>query len=297
MPDNPLGIEARVVRQLPGLSGAHVLLMTKDNRHWFVRKIASDPSGSARLARQIQKQLAFVRAMGAVVRAPVILDQGEIEGRAYFDMDFVRGADGATFLRRASKEEVVEFANTLSGYVEAVAACPAHQIGAASLFDALFGKLCEVQRKTKTLDSDTLARLYTSLERVQAASSSISATLCHGDLTLENLIVDDQRQLWVIDLLDAPYEHYWHDVAKLHQDLEGGWYMRGQPAISRYVLEYVSRRVMETAVRLEPMYAEVHGIMLACTFIRILPYVKDERERAFVMQRVGHFARLASGET
>lgn len=288
--------DAQLVRHLSGLSGARVLLMTKDDRHWFVRKIANEPGANARLKRQIAKQLAFARAMHGVVHTPSILDQGEIEGCAFVDMEFVRGTDGVTYLQRASNDDVAALAATFTSYIDAVAGLPAHDATSGTLFEALFAKLCDVQRRTSLIDNDTLARVFTALERVRVASTTLRSTLCHGDLTLENLIIDDQRRVWMLDLLDAPYEHYWQDVSKLHQDLEGGWYLLTRPAISRYVLEFLSRRIKEAAVRIEPEYAQVHAVMLACTFIRILPYVRSEREQQFVKTRVEHFARLAHGE-
>ncbi len=42
--------DAVAVRQLSGLSGAQVFLMTKDSRHWFVRKAAQTPENSPRCA-------------------------------------------------------------------------------------------------------------------------------------------------------------------------------------------------------------------------------------------------------
>ena len=38
--------DAAEARQLSGLSGAEVFLMTKDGRHWFVRKAAREPAAS-----------------------------------------------------------------------------------------------------------------------------------------------------------------------------------------------------------------------------------------------------------
>ena len=294
--DDPFLRDAKLVRLLAGLSGARVLLMSKDDRHWFVRKVAKAPENNDRLRRQMAKQIAFGKAVAAVVSTPEILEHGELDGRFYFDMQFVRGTDGVTYLRRAENTEVVALADTFCRYIETVAALPAEHANGGSLFDALYSKLCDVQRKTALLDSATLARLFTGLEGVRSAGDGLKTTLCHGDMTLENIVVDDQRRVWMIDLLDAPFEHYWQDVAKLHQDLEGGWYLLGQRPISRYVLEYLSRRVMATATRLEPSYAQVHAVLLACTFVRILPYVRDDREQAFVRQRIEHFARLAHGE-
>ena len=51
--------DALEVRKLSGLSGTHVYLVTKDSRHWFVRKAAPTPAHSARLRGQASKQAAF----------------------------------------------------------------------------------------------------------------------------------------------------------------------------------------------------------------------------------------------
>jgi len=293
--DDPAVVDALAVRVLRGLSGARVLLMTKDKRHWFVRKIVKDPANNERLRRQIAKQRDFSTAVASIVRTPAIVQEGEIEGRYYVDMEFIRGADGVTFLRHANRADLVGLADRLCEYLCLVATLPAATANSGSLFEALYGKLCEVQSKTSLLDGPTLARMFTALDSVRRLEGP-ACTLCHGDLTLENLVIDNRLNIWMIDLLDAPFEHYWQDVAKLHQDLEGGWYQLSQPRIAKYVLEYMSSRVVATATALTPQYTQIHAILLASTFVRILPYARTEREQQFVKQRVEHFARLAHGE-
>lgn len=295
--DDPIVADAKAVRPLTGLSGATVILMTKDERHWFVRKVARDAAASARLRRQAAKQRAAADLLAGVARTPRILDEGELDGRYFFDMEFVRGADGVTFLRRATYDQVVGLGDRLCRYLEVVGALPPVAAPApASLFDALYGKLCEVQGKTGLLDGAVLARLFLALDGLRRAGGGPAPTLCHGDLTLENLVVDDRGELWLLDLLDAPFEHAWQDVAKLHQDLEGGWYLLTQPPVARAVLAYLSQRVLAAAARLDPGYPDVHAVLLACTFARILPYARTAEARAFVNQRVEHFARLARVE-
>lgn len=292
---DPLLADAADARALTGLSGARVVLMTRDGRRWFVRKAARDPAGSARLARQLAKQRAFVAslggALGDAVRVPEILGEGEHDGRFYFDMEFVRGVDGISYLRRASYPEIVAFADKLCRYLDEVAVRSSVGAGAPTLFDALYGKLCDVHRKTAALPGETLAQLFLALEQLRTQAAATAPSLCHGDLTLENLVVDEHGVFWLLDLLDAPYEHWWQDVAKLHQDLDGGWYQLHQPAIGRGVLDYVSRRVLGAAVARDPIYAQIHRVLLACTFVRILPYARTPEERAFVTARVEHYSR------
>lgn len=293
---DPLLSDAADARALSGLSGARVVLMTRDGRRWFVRKAARDPAGSARLRRQLDKQLAFGQALGGAVRVPPVLGQGEIDGRFYFDMEFVRGLDGISYLRRASYGEVVAVADRLCGYLDEIATrAPAGTTG-PSLFDALYTKLCDVHRQTDEPGGETLARLFLALDRLRALSADLGPTMCHGDLTLENLVVDEHGAFWLLDFLDAPFEHWWQDVAKLHQDLDGGWYLLSQPAIARCVLDYLSRRLLAAASRRAPMYTQVHAVLLACTFVRILPYARTAREWQFVKARVDHYARASSEE-
>jgi len=289
--EDPLLSDAADVRALSGLSGARVVLMTRDGQRWFVRKAAGDAAGSARLRRQLAKQLAFGQALDGAVRVPRILDQGELDGRFYFDMEFVRGMDGVSYLRRASYAEVITMADRLCGYLDEIAARPPYGASSTSLFDALYAKLCDVHRKTGELAGETLAQLFLALEQLRGVTAALPPTMCHGDLTLENLVIDERGACWLLDFLDAPFEHWWQDVAKLHQDLDGGWYLLKQPAIARCVLDYLSRRLLAAASRKAPMYAQIHAVLLACNFVRILPYARTPEELQFVKARVEHFAR------
>jgi hypothetical protein len=163
----------------------------------------------------------------------------------------------------------------------------------ASLFDALYGKICEVQSNTQLISTDNLSRLFLALDRVRNLDD-LPATLCHGDLTLENMVIGQDGTIWVVDLLDAPFEHYWQDVAKLHQDLSGGWFLLEQPPVAQCVLDFIGRRLLEAATRLHAEYPRLHALLIASTFVRILPYARTLAERGFVTERINYFARLSA---
>jgi aminoglycoside phosphotransferase (APT) family kinase protein len=287
---DPALADLSAVRALPGLSGAQVYLVTRDDRTWFVRKVARDEAQSARLRGQAAKQQRFAAAARGTLESPKILGEGTAEGRYYFDMEFVRGTDGATHLRRASFADVVAFTDRLCSYLQIAAAEP--PIGrhdGKSSFEALYSKLCDVEKKTHALEPIVLSRIFLALDRLRTRGSTVP-TLCHGDLTLENLVVDEEGKVWVLDLLDSPFEHWWQDVAKLHQDLSGGWYLRRQPPVALGVMQYVSNRLLDAASKLSDGYREIHATLVACTFVRILPYVTSDEERRFVLDRIAHFA-------
>jgi aminoglycoside phosphotransferase (APT) family kinase protein len=288
---NPVLSDTAEARALSGLSAAEVFLVTRDGRHWFVRKAARQADASARLRRQVEKQQRFAALLADDVRTPRVLGDGEVDGRYFYDMEMIRGQDGASYLRQASYREVGCFADRLCRYLERAAAEPALLPNATdSLFAALFAKLHDVQAATGLISTDNLARLFLSLERVRRLGP-ILPTLCHGDLTLENMVLGHDGTIWVVDLLDAPFEHYWQDLAKLHQDLSGGWFLLRQPPVAQCVLDYLSQRLIQAATALHPAYLELHQLLTASTFVRILPYARDEREREFLRERIDYFAR------
>jgi len=287
--NNPLLHDAVAARELSGISGAEIFLLTQDGRHWFVRKAAGHADGNARLRSQAVRQTVFAQKLDEVVRVPRILDEGEIEGRFYFDMAFVRGVDGASYLRSASFAEVKGFAQRLSEYLSVAATEPALSAQVhPNIFEAFYAKICEVQRKGVSVSDAVLAKLMLTLDRLRVLGD-VRPTLCHGDLTLENMVIDAEGTIWVLDLLDSPFEHYWQDVAKLHQDLAGAWFFRNQPPIARYVLDYVSRHLMQATVALHDVYRDIHWLLLACTFARILPYARTRHEADFIVERLEYF--------
>jgi hypothetical protein len=286
--------DAVEVRKLAGLSRASVFLMTKDTRHWFVRKAAKTPEANERLRGQARKQAAFGREMHDVVLTPRILDEGEIDGRFYFDMEFVRGPDGTSYLLRATYEEVAQFADRLCGYIRSAAVRPALAHPAhGDLFEALYSKICDIQRATGLISSENLALLFLGLDRVRQLGH-VPPSLCHGDLTLQNMVIGPDGAIWVVDLLDSPFEHYWQDVAKLHQDLSGGWYLLEQPPVAKCVLDFVSHRLLDAATVLHEDYPRVHALLVASTFARILPYARTSEEIQFITDRVTYFARQSA---
>lgn len=285
-------------RPLRGLSGFRIFLATRDDRRWFVRKAAPYPELSSRLRKQKEKQVSFAARTGGLIRAPEVLQDGEINGCYYFDMEYVRGPDGISFLSRAPDYDVRGLADQLASYLESASVAePVLASPSQSYFHALYRKLCEIQTKTGNgLPGQSAAQLFAGLERMLDLDD-LKPTLCHGDFTLENTIIAEGRQIYVLDLLESPFEHYWQDLAKLHQDLAGGWYARNRLPVAQWVLDYLRRRLQETGRKLNDAYAELHPLLMAITFARILPYAKEADDRAFVLHRIEHFAQETENDS
>ena len=96
--------------------------------------------------------------------------------------------------------------------------------------------------------------LYIERRRNSTGSSitMVVSTAVHGDLTFENILVGRGGQLWLIDAIDSPFDHYWLDWAKLFQECEGRWHAhRGRP-ISTSVTWWLRTRWMDAAAQSRP---------------------------------------------
>jgi len=272
-----LETEARLI-PLRGFSGCRVVLV-ESRDDIYVRKTAKDAAYNARLAAQAEKQKSFsgndffeavrVRHMGA---AP--------SGLTYIDMDYIPGMTAAEKLDVLPLSEIRHWSSMLMKFSNAESGgyLP------ASLFT---DKISDLRRVLKEKDflSQPVARSLDVLSRL--AWDRIPQSPCHGDLTLENIIVHRDR-FYLIDFLDGFADSWYFDMAKLMQDLIGGWSFRHNVFDRNLVLRLASLRQ-----RLEIALEEKHPgcvrpirDLYALNLLRILPYVSSPDDRVFVEDRL-----------
>lgn len=280
--------------QLNGLSGA-TLKIQSDRGHAIVRKASSSEKDSPRLQRQMEKQQAFFRLNGPI-KTPEILNTGTTsEGIFYFDMKFVSGLDGHRYLEKCSPSEMLGFSKKLSEHLSNISdyPCIGETSAYASLYDSCIYKLIEVHRQAVGLTDELAGKLLGSLKKVQQLRICNHA-FCHGDFTLENMMIDSKGDLYFVDFLDSTYEHPIQDFIKLSQDIHGGWFRTRGRRISGSYIAYLEKIVECAAEKAVSGYSNANFILLALNFCRILPYVRDENQRKHVVDRITQFVNLTT---
>jgi len=267
-----------VIKELTGHSGCSVQLCLRGDRY-FVRKISSSPSYNIRLKRQADKQVALSR----FIPTPEVYIVGEIGELAYFDMEYVRGHGFISFAPLQSVKGICDIVESLCASISSLAATRTQDLEA--VFFAR--KLDELARTVPA--SPFFAAHESFLDQTidtlrHKPWKGVPKTFCHGDLTVENMMLKDNGGIVFIDMLDGELESVWLDIAKLLQDLHSGWSLRSllwaqEPAPSdrllRTLTRYLADEIETQMARNLPQFAILSHDLRALQALRVLPYVKD----------------------
>lgn len=282
----------RQVIPLAGFSGAGIALLRNPGGSQFVRKAAMTIDRNDAMRVQAEKQNWLRSQLEGAAEVPEILDEGEIEGLYYFDMEFVPSRDANAFLATASFDDAARFAVSVEQLIARLSQTFL-STEAGPTIQPLLLKLEEIDTRTAGAFTALLEPLREMIGASAFPSAAAHATVCHGDLTFENILVGAKHRLWLIDPIQSPTNHYWFDWAKLFQECEGYWYVHRRKPISTGVVHWLRNRWHRTACELAPGYDAWHYLLLALTFARILPYAHSESDMAFVVRRVQEFSLSA----
>lgn len=266
--------DKKIIKNLSGHSGCKVYL-TANNGNIYVSKISASKEYNFRLKKQCQKQRKFFKSSN--VSTPNILNYGYDNELFYFDMEYVKAKTMAEYINEISIIEI-------SDYIKC-------------LFASLYFKnevktdkssiifLNKIQNLKKSLyDFTQLKRAFEILENFDW--NKVPKTPCHGDLTLENILVTQDKRLYLIDFLDSFYNSWIIDIAKLLQDLELKWSFRHKTINSNMELrlliakEALIEEILKTENGKEKLDTIYHVLLLHV--IRIYPYAKDEMTFKFL---------------
>jgi len=195
----------------------------------------------------MEKQRTF--AISDSVLTPKIFDSGiDSDGLFYFEMEYINGVSGAEFLLRSDADDLVWLFEILSNHIET--SSDSENVNIKQ----------QVVDKAKNYDGFPLALM-------DKVDWSVRSGRCHGDLTLENIIVR-QGKIYLIDFLDSFVEVPAIDRSKILQDAFFGWSFRGLGIIPYQKLLFLKQKFS----------SPLHDILLLLHLHRILPYADSHTE-------------------
>ena len=274
---------------LIGHSGARVVLRQRDGIG-IVRKIARSRSENERLQRQAEKQSAF---HSLCVATPKVIASGFDGDRYYFDMNYVPSVSVAKSCVTGSVATLSNLKAFVAYWIDRMRGETTGTIGADRIHAKLRSIIAACRSRPILGPSMPVIELLGAM-LLRADWPDLPKGACHGDLTLENILIDPSGAIWLIDF-DAPeLASYWLDLAKLYQDLSGLWCLRHLGVEDQHSLVYRNAIAAMRRFRNEidkvvdealPGFLAVLPPLVALHLMRALPYCEDVATVVYILNR------------
>jgi len=272
-----------IVKEFKGYSGCKIYLC-EDNGKSFVRKYSKDIAYNLRLENQMKKQkMLYDRCE---MNIPKIIGNGIEKGISFFDMDYVDGENALVYFSKASLEEIEEVLNKVFASINNLKKESVENKN--NIYDASLEKFKEITEKIK-LEPKLTGELFEKLALLKEVD--LPSSLCHGDMTFDNILVDRNKNIFFIDLLDNYYSSHWFDIATLFQNIEKDHYKTFYPNmhISAEKKEFILKQLNSLCQKNDKDYLKVHNTLMMLKFLRILPYAVNQEHFQYVLKQVEYY--------
>lgn len=271
-------------RELTGHSGCGLNLIQMDGK-LFVEKSAKDLAYNDRLKVQCEKQKQFASSRLQAVK--VLASGYQEDGLFYFDMEYISGITMAEYLRDASLEQLDSLAEILCTNME-------HKQGYDPGAHTIFQKKIADLEQTVKMNCEVVKKAFHYLK--DYAWNYVIRSDCHGDFTLENILVSG-NQIFLIDFLDSFYDSWLIDYAKILQDAELFWHYRYEPQMDVNLgmrLLILRKNLKERVLKLQdgPQLLDCIYHILLLNILRILPYTQEKVTLDYLLEKIDYMLKV-----
>ena len=277
---------------IKGNSGCLLEVKIKENQPILVRKTSHNLEFNSRLKTQMSLQLTFYDKK---ILSPIVLSNGFNGELFFFEMEYI---NGNTFIDWLQDGDVSTIINNISIILK--------QISSNIILDTQYDLNNLVQLKLESiLEQISNVNFHQFIMENRSLImdfdwSVCPITECHGDLTLENVLISEDNKIYYIDFLDSFIKTWLIDIAKLLQDTMLFWSLRYKMddlsinyrirlmSITNIIISFI-RNWNHEAVCL------VYRLMLINIF-RIMPYCKDEVTEQWILKTSKIVINLIKGE-
>ena len=258
---------------LNGNSGCELKLINSG----VIRKTSINTSYNNRLDAQIKLQTEFTHH---TIKTPKILNTGLVDGKRYYDMEFINGQKFSDYLNNSKFEDSVSIFNIILDFI--------NQNDEGSTYVPTYytlDKLKDIESKI-SIDISIKNFINNNIGGVVPVGRS------HGDLTFENIIVFND-ELYLIDFLDGYIQTPLVDVSKIYQELHLNWSNRSKesPFLTN-VRNHELKKILDDFIKEKQYDIKSVRVQIVMTLLRTLPYIKNTEIYYKVLNKIFQIINL-----
>ncbi len=249
-------------------------------KNGILEKSSSKNYSADRLLLQAEKQSQFrTNNQDDRIIIPEIFDVAHDGSSATIKMEYVNAIDVVDFLGSAEKKDLDFLLDVLLDFVLL-------NIYGATRQEIPFSVVDEKYQKTMSSvkDRQDIDAVY---ERFPKQSLSLPVGLCHGDLTLSNVLIATGK-IVMVDFLDSFIESPFADITKLRQDTNHYWSCfkcdrKHDKNKVNSALSYLDGRIVQQFK--EKYFWRSYELMQFLNLVRIIPY-SNQNTTQFLMRQI-----------
>ena len=273
---------------IKGHSGCKIDII-EDGDNLFVKKSTQDPNYLNRLCLQGKKQKND-KCFTELIVNPFIYDIERTDEEASILMSYIYAKNFIDYFEYASPHDIDNFIDNFIKYIQnEFDKCEIKSIS-KNVFIEKFNSIVKNCEKNELLKGNM--RIKSILNDCEKAFNNMEESLeipigiCHGDLTFSNILFTSNNY-YFIDYLDSFIETPIQDIVKLRQDTKYFWstmmYKKKYDVVRlSMIFNYIDNKITEHFEEFEFYYRNYDYLQLM-NILRILPYVKEEKVRDFVL--------------
>lgn len=281
---------------IKGHSGCSIDI-TEENGQLFVRKSSKDKKYLDRLYLQGEKQANDKSADESGIEVPLIYKLEKNDNEAFILMDYIYAKNFVDFFEHATPDDIDNFIDKFINYINSEFCKCKMQKVSRKIFIKKFESVYDNCQKNHLLNNAYVReRVNKMLGKARSAflmlpeELELPVGICHGDLTFSNILFTSNK-MYFIDYLDSFIETPIQDIVKLRQDTCYGWSLlmydkRYDPVRIKMIFKYIDSKINSYYEEHDGIYRLYYEKFQLMNILRILPYVKEERVRDFLMDKL-----------
>lgn len=273
---------------IKGHSGCNIDII-EEGDNLLVKKSTLDKKYLKRLELQGNKQMND-KCLTDSIYNPSISKIEANEDECYILMDYIYANNFIDYFEKASPQDIDHFIDNFIKYIHnEIDKCEIKNVSKNVFIDKFNSVVKNCEKNDLLKGNMRVKSILKDCENVftnMPEEFEIPVGICHGDLTFSNILFSSNK-FYFIDYLDSFIETPIQDIVKLRQDTKYFWstmmYKKKYDVVRlNIIFNYIDDKISEHFGNFEYYYRNYDRLQLM-NILRILPYVKEENVRDFVL--------------